>query len=331
MKIMLYGLRRDEGPHAVRYAEKFGWEVKSCHEILQESTAHLAEGCDAAFISVSCQVDAATAKILQRGGVKYLLTRSAGIDHIDVDTVLSLGIQIANVPAYSPNAVSEHTVMMTIEVLRNMREQQRRIAQMDFSIEGMCGREIHNLTTGVIGTGRIGTATVQNFSGFGGKLYAYDPYPSDLVAQYAEYLPLEEIYARCDILIFLCPLTDQTKHMVDRKAIQQMKGGVVLVNTSRGALFDWEAVRDGLKEGKIGGLAFDVIEGERPFIRKNMEDTPFEHPVFKELLSMPRTLYTAHAAFYTDEAVENMVGIAFMNLNEFLTTGDCKNKVTKGD
>jgi len=143
MKIMIYGLRRDEAPHAARYAEKFGWEVKSCHEILQESTAHLAEGCEAVIISVSCFANAATAKTLQRSGVKYLLTRSAGIDHIDVDTVLSLGIKLANVPAYSPNAVSEHTVMMTLEVLRNMREQQKRIEKMDFSIKGMCGRELH--------------------------------------------------------------------------------------------------------------------------------------------------------------------------------------------
>lgn len=327
MQVMIYGLRGDEAAYAEEYGKKYGYTLKSCHDILSAETAHLAQGCTAAMISVSCSVDARAAKILGDCGVRYLLTRSAGTDHIDIDTVRSLGIEIANVPAYSPNAVSEHTVMMTLEVLRHALEQQRRIRSHDFSIEGMCGREIHNLTTGIIGTGRIGTAAAENFHGFGGKLLAYDLYPSEKAAKYAEYLPLEEVYARSDILVFLCPLTEETQHMVNEKTIARMKDGVVLVNTSRGGLFEWDSVIHALESGKISGLAFDVIEGERPFVRKNMSGQQIDHPQFLKLLEMPNVVYTTHVAFYTDEAVENMVGISFENLRELETRGQCKNSV----
>lgn len=327
MKVMIYGLREDETVYAEEYGRKYGYTLKSCREILCESTAHLAKGCDAAMISVSCSVNAQVAKILQDGGVRYLLTRSAGIDHIDVDTVRSLGIRMANVPAYSPNAVSEHTVMMTLELLRHAKEQQRRIRNHDFTIEGMCGRELHNLTTGIIGTGRIGTAAVKNFHGFGGRVLAYDLYPSEEAAKYAKYLPLEEVFAQSDILIFLCPLTDTTKHMVNKQTISEMKDGVVLVNTSRGGLFELESTIEGLAGGKIGGLALDVIAGEQLFVRRNMSEKQIDHPQFLKLLSMPNVIYTTHVAFYTDEAVENMVGVSFENLRQFETDGSCTNIV----
>ena len=327
MNVMIYGLREDEAAYARAYGEKFGFTLHSSHEILKESTAHLAKGCDAAMISVSCSVNAKVAKMLRDGGVRYLLTRSAGIDHMDVDSILSLGIQIANVPAYSPNAVSEHTVMMTLELLRHGLEQQRRIRAHDFSIEGMCGREIHNLTTGIVGTGRIGGAAVENFHGFGGKLLAYDLYPSEKVSKMATYLPLEEVYRQSDILVFLCPLTPQTYHMVDQKTLSKMKDGVLLVNTTRGGLFEWNDVLQGLESGKVGGLAFDVIEGERPFVRKDMSGQRIDHPQFLRLLELPNVVYTTHVAFYTDEAVENMVGIAFENLYHFYTEGRCSNSV----
>lgn len=260
-------------------------------------------------------------------GVKYVVTCSAGYDHFDLDLMKKYGIKGANVPKYSPNAVSEYTVMVVLALLRKLRVQFDHVRSHSYGIAGLQGRELRNMVVGIIGAGRIGYTTMQCLSGFKPKkILACDMYPNDAVRQYADYVPLEELYRRADVIIFHCAYTEENYHMVNDGTIAMMKKGVVLVNSARGPLFDTEAVLRGLNSGAIGALGLDVIEGEGA-LRQETDQSATVRAVVDALISHENVIYTNHTAFYTDEADRNMNEATVENLLQYEKTGRCDNEV----
>ena len=262
-------------------------------------------------------------------GVKYLSTTSAGFDHFNLEAMKKYGIKGANVPQYSPNAVSEHTVLMTLAALRNLRQQFRRTEANDYRTDGLMARELRNMTIGIIGCGRIGVTTLRCLSGFGPKkLYAFDPFERDDVREMAEYASLETLYKECDVIIFHAVATKENYHMINDAAIASMKPGMLLVNCARGQLFDLDSVIRGLESGKLGGVSMDVIEGEELLI--NVHDvSECPHPQLKKLKEFPNFTYTQHTAYFTDEAFRDMTRTCLQNLVDYNRTGACARELVR--
>lgn len=329
MKVLVFGIR--EGEEQFFYDDEannhYGFQFTFVKGMLSMDNIDVTKGYEAICIVVSCVITKEVAAALQKNGVKFILTRAAGTDHLDVPAIHELGMLTANVPAYSPNAISEHTVMLILMILRKIRVQMHRIEANNFVITGLQTTELRNLTVGVIGTGRIGSATIHNLSGFGCKIIASDLYENPTVKDLVTYKTREEVFAESDVLVFHCPLNAESHHLIDANAIKSMKDGVILINTARGGLFDFKAVLDALKSGKVSGLGIDVYENENLFLRKNLTDKGVDDALYNELISMENVIYTTHTAFYTDEAMRNMIGTSLQNLQEYITTGTCKNEV----
>lgn len=266
-------------------------------------------------------------KALADSGVKYIVTCSAGYDQLNLEAMKKYGIKGANVPKYSPNAISEHTVMIILALLRKLRAQILRVDKGEFNTADLQGRELRNMVVGIVGAGRIGYTTMQCLSGFGPKaVLAYDMYENDAVRQYASYVPLDELYSRADVIVYHCAYTGENYHMVDDAAIASMKDGVILVNSARGPLFDTKAVLRGLESGKIGALGLDVIEGEGA-LRQQTEETNALKADIAAMLSHENVIFTAHTAFFTDQADHNMCETTIENLRQYARTGSCDNEL----
>ncbi len=260
-------------------------------------------------------------------GIRYLVTCSSGYDQFDLHAMKTYGIHGANVPQYSPNAISEYTVMIALALLRKLRRQMLRIDAQRFGIDGLRGRELRNMAVGIIGAGHIGRTTIQCLSGFCPReILVYTLHPR--WDQPVQYVSLDEIYQRADILIFHCAATSRNYHMVDAKAIQKMKDGIILINSARGTLFDTQAVLDGIESGKIGALGLDVIEGEGA-LRKAGCETSETARILQQLLRHDNVIYTTHTAFYTDQADHTMTQTAMHNLYEYATAGQCRNELVQ--
>lgn len=260
-------------------------------------------------------------------GVKYVVTCSAGYDHFDLAAMKKYGLKAANVPFYSPNAISEHAVMLLLASLRKLRTQFKQTAEYNMELDGLMGQEVRNQVIGIVGAGRIGTTTIKILSGFGPKkIYAYSLDERDEVKKYAEYTSLEDMYAKCDVLIYHCAYSAENHHMVNADTIAKMKDGVLLINVARGGLFDTQAVLEALNSGKLGGLALDVIEGEEILRRPQGQN---DLPILDELMKHENFTFTMHTAFYTDEADRNQSDTTLENFNEYRTTGQCKYELVK--
>lgn len=327
MKILAAGVRQEEIAFFEKWAAFYHDEVEYLTEFITTENVGLAKGFDAVCIVVSCKITAELAESLQREGVKYILTRAAGTDHLAIQAIHAAGLYAANVPRYSPSAVSEFTVLLTLAVLRHLKEQINRSQVHNFSIAGLQGKELRNMTVGIVGTGRIGCTTIQNLSGFGCRILAFDSIQKEEVKRYGEYVSFHCLLKESDILIFHCPLTDDNYHMISEETIGQCKEGIILINCARGGLFDCEAVLDGLKSGRIGALAMDVYEKEHLYLRQDKSEQTLSDPVIEELIRQKNVIYTAHTAFYTEEAVSNMIETSFSNLREYKEKGSCSNEV----
>lgn len=327
MKVVIAAHRRDETEIFNKVNEKFGFELEFCSDKISDANREMAARCEALAVNAACKINADMAAYLKEAGVKYLLTRTAGVDHIDMKAVGQLGIRVANVPAYSPNAISEHTVMMILAILRKLKVQLQRVKDQYFLIQGLRGKELRMMTVGVIGAGRIGASTIRNLSGFGCKILAYDTFHREDVKQYAQYVTKEELLRQADIVVLHCPLIPENEGMICADTISVMKDGAILVNTARGGLVDTKAVYEALISGKLSGFAMDVYEQESLTQRKDLRGKELPDPLLASLLSMDNVLFTSHTAFYTDEAIENIVDITLTNLHEFVDTGNCKNEV----
>lgn len=287
---------------------------------LDERSAQLAQGCQAACIFVNDRATATALEVLKKMGVNILTLRCAGYNQVDLKAADALGLRVTRVPAYSPYAVSEHTVALLLSLNRKIHRAYRRVLEHDFRLQGLLGWDLHGKTIGVIGTGRIGKLVAQAFGGFGCHVVAHDPMPDSewAKAKGVTYLPLNELLACADVVTLHMPLTPQTRHLINAESLATMKDGAYLVNTSRGALVDTAALMEALRQKKLGGVALDVYEEEEGIF---FEDHSFDvlGDELVRLLSFPNVLVTSHQGYFTEEALAEIGRVTVENLRRFMT------------
>ena len=296
---------------------------------LRPTTARLANGADAVCIFVNDIADAETLTILAEGGVRYVALRCAGFNNVDLEAAGRLGMTVVRVPAYSPNAVAEHTIALVLALDRRIYKAYNRVRDGNFSLDGLVGFDLAGKTAGIIGTGRIGALVARLLWHFRCRVICYDPFENPgLVELGVEYTSLGEVWAQSDVISLNCPLTPETRHLVSTDAIERMKPGVMLVNTGRGALIDTMAVIDGLKSGQIGSLALDVYEEEGDLFFEDRSGEVIADDIFSRLLTFPNVLITAHQAFLTREALRAIAGTTLDNLDDLAAGRACPNVVS---
>lgn len=292
-------------------------------------TVKLAEGFPAICAFVNDQLGEPVLAALAGGGTRLIALRSAGFNHVDLAAAATLRLVIVRVPAYSPYAVAEHTVGLILALDRKLHKSYARVREGNFSLESLLGFDLFERTVGVIGTGKIGAGVARILHGFGCRLLAHDVYENAEVKSLgARYVPLDELYAAADIITLHCPLTPQTYHLIDEATLRKMKPGVMLINTSRGALVDTQAAIDGLKDGRIGYLGLDVYEEEEDLFFQDLSNRVIQDDVFSRLLTFPNVLVTAHQAFFTREALAGIAAQTIANLTAFDRGERLVNEVT---
>ncbi|MFP4694176.1 MAG: 2-hydroxyacid dehydrogenase [Halothece sp.] len=325
MKVALFGTKPYDEKFFNKANETYNHDLIFLEPHLSEKTAILAQDATAICVFVNDEVRAETLKILARQGVKLIALRCAGYNNVDLETAKALGMQIVRVPAYSPHAVAEHAIALILTLNRKIHRAYNRIREGNFSLNGLLGFDLYGRTVGIIGTGKIGYLTGQILSGFGCKVLAYDPYPNESFSNFGEYVSLDEVYARSDIISLHCPLTEENRHLINQDSIAKMKPGVMLINTSRGGLIDTKAVITGLKSKIIGYLALDVYEEESDLFFEDLSNEVIEDDIFQRLLTFPNVVITGHQAFFTEEALTNIAQTTLANITEIETTNTCQN------
>ncbi len=295
---------------------------------LTKQTVSLAEGHEAVCIFVNDTADATVVQELSRLGVKYIALRCSGFNNVDLEKAEELGIPVVRVPAYSPHAVAEHAVGLILSLNRRYHRAYNRVREQNFSLDGLLGFDVHGKRVGVIGTGRIGQIFAGLMQGFGCEVMAYDLYPNDeLKQQGVRYVSLDELYDRAHIISLHCPLNRDTYHIINPESLSKMNDGVMIVNTSRGALIDTAAVIDGLKDHKIGYLGLDVYEEEGDLFFEDLSEEVMQDDTFARLQTFPNVLITAHQAFFTKEAVASIAETTTDNLRSLERNGESTNQI----
>lgn len=293
-----------------------GHELRFLEPKLDPTTTTLADGADAVCAFVNDDVGREVVERLCAMGVRTIALRSAGFNHVDIAAAEECGMTVVRVPAYSPHAVAEHTVGLMIALNRRIHRAYNRVRDGDFRLIGLMGVDMVGKTAGIVGTGKIGQITAGILQGFGMEVIAYDPFPSEAVAEMGiDYVDLDELFARSHAISLHCPLTPQTHHLIDERAIDRMGRTPMVVNTSRGALIDTIAAIEGLKSGRIGALALDVYEEEGDLFFEDLSDTVIQDDVFARLQTFPNVLVTGHQAFFTREAVQQIAAVTIENLD----------------
>jgi len=305
-----------------------GHDVSFLEPRLVPGTAALAAGHEAVCAFVNDRLDAEVLTILDDQGVRLIALRSAGFNHVDLETADALGLTVVRVPAYSPHAVAEHALALILSLNRRIYRAYNRVRDGNFSLEGLLGFDLNGKTVGIIGTGKIGIIFAGILRGLGCEVLAYDPYPTPEGERVVTYVPLADLFARSHIVSLHCPLTPETHHLIDAAAIAQMRPGVMLINTSRGQLVDTLAVIEGLKSGRIGHLALDVYEEEEALFFQDLSDRVIQDDVFSRLLTFPNVLITGHQGFFTQEAIRNIAETTLANVTAFETGTGALHRVT---
>ena len=303
-----------------------GHELDYLETRLDPRTADLAAGFAAVCIFVNDDAGAETIDRLAERGVTAIALRCAGYNNVDLDAAAAAGITVVRVPAYSPEAVAEHTLALVLALDRHIHRAYQRVRDGNFALDGLLGNGLHGATAGVVGTGRIGQLVAHLLIAFGCDVVAHDPIVNEqLVAAGVEYVSRVELLRRSDIIALTCPLTSETFHLVDRAAVAEMKDGVMIVNTGRGALVDTAAVIAGLKTGRIGSLGLDVYEEEAPLFFEDRSTEVITDDVFARLLTFPNVLLTAHQAFFTRPALDGIAATTLSNLDDLDAGRSCAN------
>ncbi|MFV0381971.1 MAG: NAD(P)-dependent oxidoreductase [Breznakia sp.] len=322
MKVAMYNTQKEEKSYALDYASNRGLDIDVFLDSF--SITHLRQQpqvYDALIVSGFCFLDDKCMMELKKYGIHCIVTRSAGYDKLDVEAARKQGIDVANVPSYAPNAVSEFTLALVLASVRNLKPLQKRSEQYVFSKNGLQTREIRNMRVGIIGTGRIGFEVIKHFSGFTNDIVAYDVFENTEVTKYAQYVGIDTLYQSSDIICLHVPLSEDNYHMINEKVLNTMKDGVIIVNTSRGALIDTKALLKAINTGKVSRAALDVYEFESKFYKKK---TPIKDSLLTSMIENDRIILTPHIAFYTQEAVRNLVVYAIDNVVTFQKEGKTK-------
>ncbi len=304
-----------------RHAADAGVSIRFLEARLTPETATLAEGSRAACLFIYDDGGRESLQRLSECGVELIALRSAGFNHVDLEAAEGLGLTVARVPAYSPDAIAEHALAMLLTLNRKTHKAYLRVREGNFGIDGLMGFDVSSRTIGVIGTGKIGSRFAEIVKGFGSRVVACDPYPDDSLAGVVEYLELDELLATSDIVSLHCPLTPESHHLIDEHALSVMKHGAMLINTSRGALVDTHAAIGALKSGKLGSLALDVYEEEGDIFFQDLSEQVLQDDTLARLLTFPNVLVTSHQAFFTHEAVEAIATTTTETVAGFLREG----------
>jgi len=304
-------------------------ELEFFEEKLTHHTMAFAEGCEAVCAFVNDVLNGPVLDGLHKAGVKFVALRCAGFNNVDLRHAAALGMKVARVPAYSPYAVAEFAMALILTLNRRVHRAYNRVRDGNFSIEGLLGFDLHDKTVGVMGTGKIGSVFTRILSGFGLEIIGYDVHHNPEFQDYGGvYVSLEELFERSDIISLHCPLTPDTFHIIDEKSIGRMKEGVMIINTSRGALVDAPAVIEGLKSGRIGYLGLDVYEQEADLFYENLSEQVIQDDTLQRLISFPNVLVTSHQAYFTDTALQNIAETTIRNLTVFALGNESENEVT---
>lgn len=318
MKVTVYNCRSfDEKELFEKYGKELGLELMLCPDAPDMENAALAKGSVCIDI-ITSPMPKELLKAFAEVGVKYVTTRTIGYDHIDVKAAKELGLTVANAP-YGPYGVADYAVMMILMTIRRMKRIIERTNIQDYSLHGIMGRELKDLTVGVIGTGRIGRTVLRNLSGFGCKRIAYDLYENEEVkAAGVPYVTLDEMWKMADVITLHAPLTDDNYHMINEEAIAKMKDGVMLVNTARGGLIDSQALIAGIESGKIGGAGLDVVENEFGLYYYDHKSDILNNRELAILRGFPNVTVSHHMAFYTDDYVVTVVRDSLLGCKCFM-------------
>lgn len=311
MKIAFFDTKQYDIPYFEKLGEENGFKFKFYETKLNEDTAALARGCDGVCVFVNDTVNAEVIDRLCELGVGIIALRCAGYNNVDIKYARDK-ITVVRVPAYSPYAVAEHAMALLLTSVRRVHKSYIRTRDFNFSLNGLTGFDLHGKTVGVIGTGKIGRVFVDICRGFGMNVIAYDKFPSEDSG--IDYVGIDELFERSDIISFHCPLTEETYHMISEETIDRLKRGVVIINTSRGALIDAEALLEGIKERKIGAACLDVYEEEADVFFQDFSGHIIADDVLARLISMPNVIVTSHQAFLTEEALSNIAETTVDNL-----------------
>ncbi len=320
MKIAAYEVRRDEQKDFAFIAEKRGVELTETEDNLTLENIDTVNGAEGVTTLGRTRFDRALLTAVQERGVKYISTRTIGADHIDLTAAKELGLKVCN-SNYAPNGVADYTVMLILLSLRKYKPALWRAQVNDYSLAGLQGRELRNLTVGILGTGKIGAAVIKNLSGFGCRILASDIRENPSLKGLCTYVDNETLYKACDILSLHMPLLDSTRHFVNAETIAKMKDGVTIINCARGELMNIPDMIRGIETQKIGALALDVFDKEDGIYHENRRDDILSNRDMAYLRQFPNVIMTQHMAFYTDAAVQSMVFCGIEGLCDFAKTG----------
>lgn len=317
MKCLVFSAKPYDRKFLQSQAQEAGHELDFLEARLSERTCRLAEGYPAICSFVNDPLPKETLEQLHEIGVQLITLRCAGYNQVHLPTAQTLGIKVTRVPAYSPYAVAEHTVGMTLSLCRHLHRAYQRVRDNNFALDGLLGFDLHGRDVGIVGTGAIGSVTAKIFAGFGCKVKLFDLRHNEACSGYGEYLPLQELLRNCDIISLHCPLTPETFHMINAETIADMRRGVMLINTSRGGLVNTQAVIQGLKVGHIGAVGLDVYEEEGDLFFEDLSNRVITDDVFSRLLTFPNVLITSHQAFFTSDALTAIAKTTIENITRF--------------
>ncbi len=325
MKIAFFDTKPYDKTYFEKYGEIYGIEYKFFETKLNEDTVELAHGFDGVCVFVNDTVNSKVIDRLCELGVSAVALRCAGFNNVDMKHAFGK-IHVFRVPAYSPYAVAEHAIALLLTSVRRIHKAYIRSRDYNFSLSGLTGFDLHGKTVGVIGTGKIGRIFINICRGFGMRVIAYDKFPSE-ASEGFEYVELDRLFAESDIISLHCPLTDETYHIIDGKSLDKCRRGVVIVNTSRGALVDAEALLEAIKSRKVGAACLDVYEEESDFFFEDKSGHIMDDEILARLISMPNVIVTSHQAFLTGEALENIAQTTSNNIIQFFKERECPNEL----
>ncbi len=330
MKIAFFDAKAYDKPSFDKFSQESGIKIKYFETKLNEDTVDLLEGknYDAVCVFVNDTVNKEVIGRLSEMKVKYIALRCAGYNNVDMKEAKNKGLKVVHVPAYSPYAVAEHAMALLLTSIRRIHKAYIRSRDFNFSLNNLTGFDLHGKTVGILGTGKIGRVFLDICRGFGMKVLAFDKFPNKSIEnENVRYTDLAEIFEKSDIISLHCPLTEETYHVIDEASIEKMKKGVVIINTSRGALVDAEALLNGIKMRKIGAACLDVYEEEGDLFFEDKSGHILEDDTLARLISMPNVIVTSHQAFLTEEALENIAETTVNNLIDLEETGQSGNEL----
>jgi D-lactate dehydrogenase len=331
MKIAAFGVHGYDRPVLIAANAKRAYPIEFFEFCLDEKTVGLVRGFDVVAATVSDTINEQVLRSLKENGVKLIALRSAGYNNVDLKTASSLGIAVTRVPQYSPYSVAEFATALLLALNRNLNQSFYRVRDLNFSLDGLVGFDLHGKTVGVFGTGKIGSVFTRIMGGFGCKVLAYDPKPSKELAdcKWVTYAEPDEIYAKSDIISLHAPLSAQTRHLLNEAAFSKMKPSVLIINTGRGGLIDTKALVSCLKKKSIGGAALDVYEEEEGIYNEDHSGSGIDDDLLARLLTFPNVIMTSHQGFLTKEALHNIAETTFESIDELKQGAALTNEIKK--